>query len=216
MKLSRDVLFMSTWHPAACTRGDSKARVTRSFLLHTEKAVKIAAGKKADAPPTIMENPTATESEKVFKKWKDGFACDIETPSLTDHRIISLAVSGAWNRAMVWDMEHPATRKKLGPLKRFLKNGVRKVFHNGDFDIPILDKHGLTVNHRACWDTMIEASILFPDEPVNLSFCVSLATDVEAWKHLRGDRILFYNALDACYDWRAYLMADESYKEYET
>jgi hypothetical protein len=209
-------LYMATWHPAATTRKDTKARVTRSFLLHVEKAVKIALGKKPDALPTIHYNPTGKESEEVFKRWEDGFACDIECPSLTDHRILSLAVSGDWDEAMVWDLEHPSTRKKLGPLKRRLLNGTRKVFHNGDFDIPILEKNGFPLNKESCWDTMIEASILFPDEPVNLSFCTSLATDVEAWKHLRGDRLLFYNSLDACYDWRVYLMADETYKEYET
>lgn len=216
MALSRNLLFIATWHPAATTRGDTKAKVTRSFLLHVEKAVRIAAGKKADKPPKIIENPSSAESEEVFKGWKeDGFAVDVECPSLTDHRLLSLAVSGEWDLAMVWDMEHPSTKRKLGALRKYLKNGVRKVFQNGEFDISVLEKNGFEINRSSCWDTMIENAILFPDEPVNLSFLTSLATDVEAWKHLRGDRLLFYNALDANYDWRVYLQAEESYKEHE-
>jgi len=214
--LSKNLLFMATWHPAATTRADSKAKVIRSFLLHVEKAVRIAAGKKPDKPPKVVENPTATESEKIFRHWRDGFAVDVEPPSLPDHRLLSLAVSGAEDIAMVWDMQHPSTKRKLAPLRKWLKNGVRKVFQNGEFDITVLEKNGFKINRSSCWATMIENAILFHDEPVNLSFLTSLATDVEAWKHLRGDRLLFYNALDANYDWRVYLQADESYKEYET
>ena len=216
MVASRNLLFMTTWHPATLTRGDSKAKVTRSFYLHVQKAVEIALGQRPDAPPRIIENPTAAEAEKVFRKWKEeGFAVDIETPSLSDHKIISLAVSGAWDLAMVWDMELPSTKRRLNPLRKYLKNGVRKVFQNGEFDITILEKNGFEINRESCWDTMIENSILFPDEPVNLSFLTSLVTDVEAWKHLRGDRILFYNALDACHDWRVYVTSEDYYQEYE-
>lgn len=215
MGLSKNLLFITTWHPATTTRADSKAKVTRSFLKHVEKAVRVAAGGKRDSYPKVIENPTGQEAEKIFKRWPDGFAVDIETPSLVEHRILSLAVSGDWDEAMVWDMQHPGTKKKLAPLRKYLKNGVRKVFQNGEFDITILEKNGFKINHESCWDTMIENAILYPDEPVNLSFLTSLVTDVEAWKHLRGDRLLFYNALDACFTWRVYLGADESYKEYE-
>jgi hypothetical protein len=204
---------MTTFHPAYV--GYEPAKSARAFFHHVEKAVKAALGEPEDGPPEILYNPSAAEAEKVFRSWKDGFACDIETPSLTDHRILSIAVSGDWDLAMAWDLRVPGRKRGMGPLKRYLANGVRKVFQNGDFDIPILDRHGYPVRKESCWDTMLESQMLNPDEPVNLSFLTSMACDVEAWKHLRGPDLLFYNALDACYDWRVYVATQDQYEEFE-
>lgn len=206
----KTVTFLSTWHPAYV--GYEEARAARSFLIHVKKAVDIAFGKKPDPLPKILYNPPAGEAGGVFRRWKDGFAIDIETPSLTDHRILSIAVSGHEFEAMVWSLEG---RPALGPLRKYLRNDVTKVFQNGEFDLPILEKNGFKITKSSCWDTMIENAILFPDEPVNLSFLTSLASDVEAWKHLREGNLLFYNALDACYDWRVYVSTLEAYEEFE-
>lgn len=198
--------------------GYEKARATRSFLLHCRKAVQIAYGKPPDPLPKIWYNPSVTEAKKVFKSWKDGFAVDIETISLDDRRMQSVAASGDWSEAMVWSLVDSRILKRLGPLKRELAGPKRKVFQNGDFDVPILRGAGYVIPNETIWDTMIENQLMFPDEPVNLSYLTSLVTDVEAWKHLRpegGKTLLFYNALDACYDWRVYVGAEESYKEFE-
>lgn len=195
--------------------GYDPAKSVRSFFIHCKRAVKIAEGKTEDGPPEVLINPSIKEAEEVFKTWKDGFACDIETVSLKDHRMLSIAVSGEWDLAMVWSLRGPGRKRGLSPLKRRLANGVRKVFQNGDFDIPILDKSGFHVKHESCWDTMLENQFLHPDELVNLSYLAALATDVEAWKHLRGESLLFYNGLDACYTFRVYVMALDQYKEFE-
>ena len=218
--MSRRMLtFISTWHSAATAYDPT--RHTRSFLLHCEKAVDAALGKKPDEPPKVHYNPSAKLASSVFARWLDGFACDIETPSLEDHRMLSLAVSGDWNEAMVWDLASPGIKGKLTPLRTALRNrrngGTKKiVWQNGEFDIPIMTKWGWKIDLDSCWDTMIENAILFPDEPVNLNFLVSLVCDAEAWKHMRtGSELLFYNALDACYTFRVYLEGDKHYAEYE-
>jgi hypothetical protein len=167
----------------------------------------------------VWKNPTKEFAKRKFDEWKDGFASDIETPSLQDHRMLSIAVSGDWGEAMVWDLTKPGIKRDLAPLRSNLRNpgkGRKLVWQNGEFDIPIMTKWGWKIHLPSCWDTMIENAILFPDEPVNLSFLTSLATDTEAWKHMRESKdLLFYNGLDACFDWRVYLKTDEHYKEYE-
>lgn len=208
---------MTTWHPAFV--GYSPAKASRGFLLHVERACQIAfEGKKPDKPPLVHYNPTARKAQALFRSWDYEFACDIETPNLKDHRIMSIAVSGDPDEAMVWSLENPKIKRTLGPLKEALAKAKRIVFQNGDFDVPILDKHGLKVRRPAIWDTMIENQMLHPDEPVNLSYLASLCMDTEAWKHLRGEGgedLLFYNALDVCYDWRVYLATEDHYEEFE-
>lgn len=184
-------------------------------MLHVRKAVRIALGQKEERLPDIIYNPSVKEADQVFTTWQDGFACDIETPSLQDHRMLSIAVSGEIDLAMVWDLRDPKTRPLMKSLRSHLMGDRRIVWQNGDFDIPILQKHGYKVNLDVCWDTMIENQLLWPDEPVNLSFLGSMHTDMQAWKHLRGSRLLFYNALDANVDWKTYVGSDEHYEEYE-
>lgn len=185
-----------------------KTRTARSFLVHLEKVVEAALGKPLDSPPKILFNPSPKEASHVFQKWK-AFALDIETPSTTSDRILSIAASGEKKLAMVWDLRK--RNAALGPLREALLSEKLKVFQNGEFDITRLERNGFKVRKERkgknlIWDTMIEMQILHPDEPANLSYLASLACDVEAWKHLRktedSRQFLTYNALDANYDFR--------------
>lgn len=203
------LVLLATWHPAGMMR--YKAKAARSFLVHLEKAVEAALGKKRDRDPEILFNPSEEVARKVFSRWK-AFATDIETPSTTSKKILSIAVSGEKYLAMVWDLQ--GLRVKLQPLKDALNSRSKiKVFQNGEFDMPRLEALGFAIKKESkgkilCWDTMIDMQIQHPDEPANLSYLVSLACDVEAWKHRRktDDRreFLTYNALDANYDFRVY------------
>lgn len=210
---------MVTWHPAATTRGDSKAKVTRGFLLHCRKAAQIALGKKPDPLPKFHYNPAPRTQQRIFKRWEDGFAFDIETPSLDDHRILAFAACGSPDEVMVWSLEDSRILKKLNPLRKALKDPkTRVVFQNADFDVPILRQASYEIPDECIWDTMIENQILFPDEPVNLSYLTSLVKDQEAWKHMRalgGEELLFYNGLDAWNTWDVYLGALEAYEDFE-
>lgn len=188
-----------------------KAKAARSFLVHLRKAVEAALGKPPDPPPKVLYNPTAEESEKRFRKWKR-FAIDIETPSTTSSKILSVAVSGNRKVGMVWDLQRPYP--ELGPFREALLSEKEKIFQNGEFDIQRLERNGFNIRkvsrkgRNLIWDTMIEMQILHPDEPANLSYLVSMACDVEAWKHTRKTdsrkKFLLYNALDAVYDFRVY------------
>ena len=183
--------------------------------MHLEKAVEAALRKPPDPEPKVLFNPSQEESEKVFRKWKE-FALDVETPSTTSDRILSIAVSGSPDLGLVWDLQG---KPILQPLREALSSDRMKVFQNGEFDLQRLEGNGFKVKkivgkRNLIWDTMIECQILHPDEPANLSYLTSLACDVEAWKHRRNseDRreFLLYNTLDAIYTFRVYLKGEEN------
>ena len=198
--------FIPTWHPAYLFK--DMARGARSFLLHVEKAVNIALGKEEDPLPQILMNPPVKRAREVFKSWQDGWAVDVETPSLTEFRLLSVAVCGSPKLAMVW-----TDPKKFGPLRGALKTKVRKVVQNGDFDINVLLSCGLECDPETFWDTMIEGAILHPDEPVNLSFLASMATDTHSWKYRRDGDLAAYNAIDAWTTWMIYLNNQRGYDD---
>jgi len=84
---------------------------------------------------------------------------------------------------------------------------------NGDFDINVLLNCGYELDPETFWDTMIEGAILHPDEPVNLSFLASMATDIEAWKFRREGDLHVYNAIDAWTTWMIYLNNQRGYDD---
>jgi DNA polymerase I-like protein with 3'-5' exonuclease and polymerase domains len=195
----KEVEVFTMWHPAATYK--DKAKVTRGFLTHCDKLGQIALGKQAEEKPRVIINPAVSTSKKYLnlKKWW-WFAVDIETPGLDDSRMESVAASGDPNLALVYDLRVRRVREKLlGPLMEALEDeDFLKVVQNGDFDINVFRKNGWKCSNF--WDTMIEAQIKHPDEPVNLSFLTSMVRDTYAWKHMRGSELLVYNGWDAAHD----------------
>lgn len=79
---------------------------------------------------------------------------------------------------------------------------IKKVAHNGSYDIEVLDRTvGLNVR---CYDldTMLMFHTLYPELPQALAFVVSLYTDHPYYKYQRKtasmDEYFVYNATDAC------------------
>lgn len=207
-KLSSSLTFLPTWHPAYLFK--DMPRSARSFLLHIEKAVNIALGQTETPLPKVLIDPPAREARKIFKRWStDGWAVDVETPSLTEYRLLSVAVCGDPKLAMVWSCLKGVPKA----LREALETPVRKVVQNGDFDIGVFLACGVKVDPETFWDTMIEGGMLHPDEPVNLSFLASNACDTHAWKFRREGDLLQYNALDAWVTWMIYLDNQRSYED---
>lgn len=187
--------FLTTWHPAALFQDMS--RTARSFLIHCEKAVKIARGKRPDRLPKVLYNPSAAEARKRFASW-DEFTVDIETASVSDTRMLCIA-AGAGQVVMVWSLQDPKAKTRTKPLMEAIASDKLKVFQNADFDVNVLRDSGWECPDGTFYDTMLAHQILYPDEPVNLSFLASLVMDTAAWKHIRvGDpqKLMFYNAVD--------------------
>lgn len=201
--------FIPTWHPAYLFK--DMARGGRSFLLHVQKAVEIALGKREDPLPEILKDPTEKKAKEVFKSWeKEGWAVDVETPDLKEYRLLSVAVCGSKDLAMVWNTTKP---RKLTALRAALAGPTRKIVQNGDFDINVFLACGFKTDPETYWDTMIEGAIMHPDEPVNLSFLASMATDIESWKFRREGDLFTYNVIDAWATWMIYLQNQKNYEE---
>lgn len=196
----KKIWAVATWHPAGVQR--DMPRLARGYLIHVHKAVRIAAGQDPDPPPRVLINPSEDLATKLFAKWR-WFAIDIETPSTTDNRLLSVAVSGDPRMAMAWEIG--ARPRKIRSLARALRTVETVVIQNGAFDGPILNASGYTFEMAKIWDTMIEFHVKEPDEPVNLSYLLSVEANVEAWKHLRNSQLLRYNGYDAAHTARLYL-----------
>jgi hypothetical protein len=207
--LGRELLFIPTWHPAYLFK--DMARGGRSFLLHVEKAVNIALGQKEDKLPKIIIDPDTRTAKKIFKDWEEnGWAVDVETPSLKEYRLLSVAACGSNELAMVWNT---VKSSRLTALREALAGPARKIVQNGDFDIGVFQTCGFECDPDTFWDTMIEGAIMHPDEPVNLSFLASMACDTASWKWRREGDLLIYNCIDAWTTWRIYLNNQKNYEE---
>ena len=190
-------IFVPTWHPAALFQ--DKNRTMRSFLIHVDTIVGVAKGQKPAKPPKICYNPTQAEARAFFRYADGTFALDIESVSLTDTRILTIAVARR-RRACVWSLQDPRMKRRLVDLQVGILAAKRIIMQNADFDVNVLRDNGWTLDNDVIWDTMLEHQIYFPDEPVNLSFLSSLANDVVAWKHLRStdpSQLMYYNVRDA-------------------
>jgi len=185
-----------TLHPAALLYSPGNEE---SFLHGVLKAVKAAAGVPVNPPPSVRLNPTPGDTRQFFAAHAD-WAFDLETPRDNHGTILSWAVATA-TEALVYD--HGVTNRENFELfkERFPQGDGLRIVQNGAFDLPILRSYGFEIPWDRVRDTMIAASILDPDDYVNLGHLGSKYLDVWAWKHVKQD-LLRYNALDAAYDYR--------------
>lgn len=197
---------IATYHPAYIKKDEARAAPT--FIADIKKAVSILHGQQRDPIPPIEINPTMSRVEQYFKEWENKWAFDLETTRTKPHKLLSMAFAGEGS-AFVLDLS----------IRRNWQNVIRKAFleaavivvQNGAFDLPLMLEHGIgphgnwrPVFVQPVFDTMLAGHILNPDDYVNLSHLCSLSLDVPAWKHLSGEDLLNYNALDAIHTWSLY------------
>ena len=86
---------------------------------------------------------------------------------------------------------------------RVMESGVRLVFHNASHDVGVLWARNGIYTENIYVDTMIAASVLWPESELNLGFLCSICLNVPAWKHTsKGFTKGIYNAAD-CANTRA-------------
>lgn len=73
---------------------------------------------------------------------------------------------------------------------------IRKIAHNGQYDVLVLRRHGVKVANFAL-DTMNLANLVYPELPKSLDFLASVYTRQPYWKHMIGTDRWRYNAIDA-------------------
>ena len=189
--------WIPTVHPAALIYDKS---LERSFLLGIYKAVRVAAGIKAEPEPRVIVMPKPDVTEDWFKRNPD-WAFDLETTRTKPYQVLSWAVSNG-EEALVWEKSID-DRQGSGNWRLFhsyFQTPGDRIVQNGAFDLPILKEYGFGIPWPQVKDTMIAASIIDPDDWINLGYLAAKYMDVFAWKHMRGgEESLHYNALDAGY-----------------
>lgn len=90
-------------------------------------------------------------------------------------------------------------------IAKVLHNKIEKCGQNVKYDFTINERHGFNLTN-VIHDTMLKASLLYPELPKGLDFLTSIYTDMPYYKDEgknfdptkdNKDRILFYNAKDA-------------------
>lgn len=120
-------------------------------------------------------------------------AVDIETG--VDGAITHIGLSAKPHEGLVV----PATKTYLEVVKRVLHSTRALVGHNLiHFDLPHLQRAGLTRNYEEYWDTMLMHHLRHPDLPHSLEYAVSTYLDVPPWKQAMQEDIELYCARDVC------------------
>lgn len=107
--------------------------------------------------------------------------------------IVDRAISVAWN------ILTPRAKHAIGQI--LADRNITKWFHNGLYDIPVLNRHGFTVD-GPCEDTLLAHHSAFPGLPHDLQRVTTQFYAITPWKaefrHGEGslDELLPYNARD--------------------
>ena len=86
----------------------------------------------------------------------------------------------------------------ISPLQRIFKAAKSIVGQNCiQFDLQILKENAVEIQEDCqIWDIMLMHHLLHPDESHDLEYIASIYTQMQAWKHKRGQSEEWYNASD--------------------
>jgi len=141
-------------------------------------------------------------------------AFDTETTGLNPRTssVIGASVCYEHDRAIAFDLYEGDPRWR--PFKKYLEDAsAKKVTQNGQFDVAMLEGHGITTRGLA-FDTRLAEHILESDLPGNLDFLRSKYTQIKPYKptkkemkgiaHWEASRRNKYAALDALATYQVY------------
>lgn len=114
------------------------------------------------------------------KQWPTAF--DTETTGLNprEHQVIGASLCFNEDTAIAFDL--PMNDPKWEPLTKWLEDkDAKKITQNGQFDIAMLDAHGITVRGLA-FDTRLAEHLISSDLPGSLDFLRSKYTTVKPYK----------------------------------
>ncbi|HED38370.1 MAG TPA: hypothetical protein ENI76_09030 [Ignavibacteria bacterium] len=82
-------------------------------------------------------------------------------------------------------------------ISNLMESGKKFIMHNASYDASVIFlNHGI-ITKNIWMDTMIAGHTCWTEMPKNLGFMASICLTVPAWKHLSGQDMGTYNALDA-------------------
>lgn len=220
-----EVLTVSTIHPSAMLRVPEKQPWFDLWLADVHKALRIAAGTlemwAADVLPYTHDNVL-----KVLGSSGSTVACDLETDGI-DVRTCAITTIGlsrlyydeqtGEEKTITVAIPCPGLRyrfhtKEYSKSLKFLKSVFDDdkriwVFHNANFDVPIIERcFGLKIK-GVCHDTLLAHHAIYPKAPHDLEAVASQFFALEPWKSYYDKRfkqvsdetipeLLFYNGAD--------------------
>lgn len=167
-----------------------------------------------DEPELIADADVVTLTRFLEEASKMPSAFDTETTGLNPRQdvVIGASVCFEHNRAIAFDL--PRSDPRWVPFKKYLEDKhAKKITQNGQFDIAMLDAHGITVEALS-YDTRLAEHLLSNNLPGNLDFLRSKYTSVKPYKptkaemkeiaHWSAERRNKYAALDALVTFQVY------------
>ena len=189
-------LVVPTIHPTFVLRGEERLLAVLGADLDRARRLSETGYHPTNREIRVLpKSPDLDEALQILKSWyTDGasVAIDTETTGLDPLAcgLRSLAVSAYGSSVgiaipfnAVMDRDYMKTRSDMCKVVRAMcaSETIQKIFHNANFDMPILDRHGFPV-YGPIQDTIIIHHVLEPDLEHNLGFCAQLYLDVEPWK----------------------------------
>lgn len=167
-----------------------------------------------DEPELITEVDEHFLERYLEEASKVPSAFDTETTGLNPRtsNVIGASICYEHNRAIAFDLH--ASDPRWRPFTKYLEDkNAKKVTQNGQFDIAMLDAHGINTKGLA-FDTRLAEHILESDLPGNLDFLRSKYTEIKPYKptkkemkeiaHWEASRRNKYAALDALTTYQVY------------
>jgi len=202
-----------TFHPSHLLQGE--IRLTPVVVADLLRAVKVARYGFTRRPLTTLVDPPLDGARWWFEEYymaqrldPDGvwLSVDIETPyspklkeDVLDEKdpstiILRIGFSYELRSGISVPWSYPYTEL----VRQALAHGGTKLFWNGEaFDVPRLLAAGMPVSGMRV-DGMVAHHFVYSDLPKDLGFTAPIyIDDLEAWKHLFGVNLGYYNALDA-------------------
>lgn len=195
----RDRTVFVTYHPAAGLHAPGlKPTIEEDFLK-----VRTWIADYHDMEVVWIRRPT--DLQPLVDTPSSYLTMDLETTSLDVSKAEITAVGMSNHTGRGYTSQN--TSFVLPVVDSYLESGRRLVVHNGPYDLPILERYGLTVPWTQVWDTMISAYILGRDLALKTRALRELKIRMETYTEVAGKekdsanvdpwRLLPYNACDA-------------------
>ncbi len=182
---SSEVVVIPTYHPAWIMRGQWVHQAT--VICDFERAKSAVVGETTVDDVQLVVPSTASEVHVTLAEMVQlGKAVAVDVEGGVGHllcvgfcQVPPVAVVVPTRRNW-WGSEEPLVR---AALRLFFSSGVSKVFHNGVYDVEVLESVGWEVNNWT-YDTMLLTHLVYPELPKALDFVRSIHTNVQPYKHV--------------------------------
>lgn len=191
-KLATGQPFVSTLHPAylirlAFVKNSEEGKMIPEEIVVADlvKVRKIAEGEIWEVPENYILFPNEVEFQSFLDKLNTPeilVGVDIETTRANPSEAVPLTIAFAlFGETLCADFE-----TDIPFIYKALISPAQKVFHNGLFDVMVLENADFTVTNWT-FDTLYAHHLLYAELPHSLGFVQSIYTNLPFHKHMRDE-----------------------------